>query len=41
MCAQDYLTDDEFLVVFKMTRAKFNTEPAWRQKHMKKTLKLF
>ncbi len=37
---QDYLTDDDFLAAFKMTRAKFASEPGWRQKHMKKNLKL-
>lgn len=37
---EDYLTDDDFLAAFKMTRAKFASEPGWRQKHMKKNLKL-
>ena len=38
---EQYLSDEEFLTVFEMTKAKFAEIPVWRQKQLKKAVGLF
>ncbi len=39
--SQIHLNDDEFIQRFKMTYAEYASKPAWRQKELKKSAKLF
>eukprot|EP00004_Rigifila_ramosa_P003141 TRINITY_DN132_c0_g1_i1.p1 TRINITY_DN132_c0_g1~~TRINITY_DN132_c0_g1_i1.p1 ORF type:complete len:824 (-),score=219.57 TRINITY_DN132_c0_g1_i1:102-2516(-) len=38
---EDYLKDDEFQTVFKMTRLEFNSTPKWKRDTAKKAAKLY
>jgi len=38
---EEYLSDDDFKKVFKMTKADFKKEKGWKQQNMKKKHKLF
>jgi len=38
---ENYLSDSEFEVVFKVNRDKFAEIPQWKQSHIKKSLGLF
>jgi hypothetical protein len=40
-CKESYLSDEEFLQVFKMSRADFNAQRAWRRQLQKKNVGLF
>jgi len=38
---ENYLSDEEFLKVFKMSRAKFNEQKKWKQEDLKKSAQIF
>jgi len=38
---EQYLSDDKFVELFKMTKSEFAVKPVWKQKSIKKTLGLF
>jgi len=40
-CRESYLCDDEFVKVFKMSRAEFSHLAPWKQANLKKEVGLF
>jgi len=38
---QNFLSDEEFVQVFKMDREQFSKQPAWKRENLKRELKLF
>jgi len=38
---ENYLSEEEFLKVFKMSRAKFNEQKKWKQEDLKKSAQIF